>query len=69
MDDELIIDMKRMRDFEIDGKHFFITVQPGVIYSQIQQECFEKGAYVGGRRRRRTDLRRGQSAQRRLVSL
>ena len=29
MDDELIIDMKRMRDFEIDGKHFFITVQPG----------------------------------------
>lgn len=46
MDDELIIDMKRMRDFEIDGKHFFITVQPGVIYSQIQQECFEKGAYV-----------------------
>ena len=37
MDDELIIDMKRMRDFEIDGKHFFITVQPGVIYSQMKR--------------------------------
>ncbi|MDD7408870.1 MAG: FAD-binding oxidoreductase [Anaerovoracaceae bacterium] len=46
LDDELIIDMKRMRDFEIDAEHFFITVQPGVIYSQIQQECFEHGAYV-----------------------
>ena len=43
---ELIIDMKRMRDFSIDPKHFSITVQPGVIYSQIQQICFENGAYV-----------------------
>lgn len=46
LDNELIIDMKRMRDFEIDAKHFFVTVQPGVIYSQIQQECFDRGSYV-----------------------
>jgi FAD/FMN-containing dehydrogenase len=43
---ELLIDLKRMRAFEIDEKHFFITVEPGVVYSQIQQECFDKGAYV-----------------------
>lgn len=46
LENELIIDMKRMRDFSIDPKHFSITVQPGVIYSQIQQICFENGAYV-----------------------
>ena len=46
VENELIIDMKRMRDFSIDAKHFSITVQPGVIYSQIQQICFENGAYV-----------------------
>ena len=46
VEDALLIDLKRMNDFFIDEKHFFIDVQPGVIYSPIQQECLDHGAYV-----------------------
>ncbi|MBN1626875.1 MAG: FAD-binding oxidoreductase, partial [Deltaproteobacteria bacterium] len=46
VEDALLIDMKRMQDFFIDEKHFLIDVQPGVIYSPIQQECLDHGAYV-----------------------
>ena len=46
VENELLIDMKRMNDFEIDEKHFYIVVGPGVIYSPIQQEALNKGAYV-----------------------
>ena len=42
----LIIDMKRMNDFEIDEKHLFALVGPGVIYSQFQQEAFNRNCYV-----------------------
>jgi glycolate oxidase len=46
VENELLIDLKRMNDFEIDEKHFYIVVGPGVIYSPIQQEALNKGAYV-----------------------
>ena len=46
MDDELLLDLKRMDYFEMDERHFYVVVGPGVIYSPIQQECFNKGAYV-----------------------
>ncbi len=43
---ELIIDLKRMVEFEIDEKHLFAVVGPGIIYSQLQEECLKRGAYV-----------------------
>jgi glycolate oxidase len=46
VDDALIIDMKRMTEFEIDEKHLLVVVGPGVIYSQLQEECLRRGAYV-----------------------
>lgn len=50
VDDELIIDMKRMQQFEWDEKHIYADVGPGIIYSSLQQEAFNKGAYgvIGG---------------------
>src|SRR4030065_142394 len=42
----LLIDPKRMYDFFIDEMHFFTDVGPGMIYSPIQQECLDHGAYV-----------------------
>ncbi|MFC2022566.1 FAD-binding oxidoreductase, partial [Chloroflexota bacterium] len=42
----LIIDMKRMTDFEIDEKHLYVTVGPGIIYSQLQQEAMDRGCYI-----------------------
>ncbi len=50
VDDELIIDMKRMQYFEWDEKHIYADVGPGIIYSSLQQEAFNKGAYgvIGG---------------------
>ena len=42
----LLIDLKRMNDFFIDEKHLFIDVGPGLVYSPIQQECMDHGAYV-----------------------
>jgi glycolate oxidase len=42
----LLLDLKRMTEFEIDERHLFATVGPGVIYSQLQEECFKRNAYV-----------------------
>ncbi len=44
--DALLIDMKRMTDFEIDDKHLYVVVQPGIIYSQLQEEAMKRGCYV-----------------------
>ncbi|MFC1929204.1 FAD-binding oxidoreductase [Chloroflexota bacterium] len=44
--DALIIDMKRMTDFEIDEKHLYAVVGPGVIYSQLQEEAMNRGCYI-----------------------
>ena len=44
--DELIIDMKRMTDFEIDEKHLYTVVGPGIIYSELQQEAMNRGMYI-----------------------
>jgi glycolate oxidase len=46
VDDALLIDLKRMVDFEIDERHMLAVVGPGVIYSQLQEECLRRGAYV-----------------------
>jgi hypothetical protein len=46
VDDELLIDLKRMDDFEIDEKHLYAVVGPGVIYSQLQQEAMDRGMYI-----------------------
>jgi hypothetical protein len=44
--DELLIDMKRMTDFEIDEKHLCAFVGTGVIYSQLQEEAMKRGMYI-----------------------
>ncbi len=46
VDDALIIDLKRMVDFEIDEKHLYAVVGSGVIYSQIQEEAMKRGMYI-----------------------
>src|SRR4030066_237055 len=46
VDDELLVDLKRLNDFEIDEKHFYAVVGSGVIYSPLQEEAMERGAYV-----------------------
>ena len=50
VDDELIIDMKRMQHFEWDEKHMYADIGPGIVYSSLQQEAFNKGCYgvIGG---------------------
>ena len=35
-----------MNDFEIDERHLYAVVGTGVIYSQLQQEAFNKNCYV-----------------------
>ncbi|MBI5592789.1 MAG: FAD-binding oxidoreductase [Deltaproteobacteria bacterium] len=42
----LLIDLKRMNDFVLDEKHFYVEVGPGMVYSPIQEECMKHGAYV-----------------------
>jgi hypothetical protein len=46
----LLIDLKRMSDLEIDEKHLYAVVGPGVIYSQLQEEAMKRGMYtvIGG---------------------
>jgi hypothetical protein len=44
--DALIIDLKRMNDFEIDEKHLYAIVGSGVIYSQLQAEAMKRGMYI-----------------------
>ncbi len=46
VEDALLIDMKRMNDFEIDDKHLYAVVGTGVIYSQLQEEAMKRGMYV-----------------------
>ena len=46
VEDELIIDLKRLNDFEIDEKHLFAVVGTGVIYSPLQEEAMKRGMYV-----------------------
>jgi len=46
VDHALLLDLKRMNEFEIDERHLFATVGPGVVYSQLQEECFKRNAYV-----------------------
>jgi len=47
---ELLIDLKRLNDFEIDEKHFYVDVGSGTVLAPIQQEALDKGAYtvIGG---------------------
>lgn len=56
VENELLIDLKRMNDFEIDEKHLYAVVGPGVIYSMLQEESLKRGFYVvvggGGHRHR-----------------
>jgi FAD/FMN-containing dehydrogenase len=46
VDDALIVDLKRMVEFDIDERHLLAVVGPGIIYSQLQEECLRRGAYV-----------------------
>src|SRR4030042_986965 len=46
VDNELLVDLKRLRDFEIDEKHFYAVVGSGVVYSPLQEEAMKRGAYV-----------------------
>jgi glycolate oxidase len=46
VEDALLIDMKRLDDFEIDEKHMYVVVGTGVIYSQLQEEALKRGCYV-----------------------
>ena len=43
---ELLIDLKRMNRLEIDDKHMYAIVEPGVIYGQLQQEAMNHGLYT-----------------------
>ncbi len=42
----LSIDMKRMNDLEFDEKHMYAIVQPGVIYSPLQEMAMRRGLYT-----------------------
>ncbi len=46
VENELLIDLKRMDDFEIDEKHLYAVVGSGVIYSQLQEEAMKRGMYI-----------------------
>jgi hypothetical protein len=50
VENELLIDLKRLNDFEIDEKHLYAVVGTGVIYSPFQQEAWDHGGYgiIGG---------------------
>ncbi|HKZ51199.1 MAG TPA: FAD-binding oxidoreductase [Dehalococcoidia bacterium] len=45
-EDCLIIDLKCMNKMEIDEKHMYATVEPGVIYSQLQELAMKHGLYT-----------------------
>jgi len=50
VENELLIDLKRLNDYEIDEKHLYAVVGTGVIYSPFQEEAFKHGGYgiIGG---------------------
>ena len=45
-EDQMIIDLKRMTDLEIDEKNMYAVCQSGVIYSQLQEEAMKRGLYI-----------------------
>ena len=42
----LIIDLKRMNLLSIDERNMYAIVEPGVIYSQLQEEAMKRGLYI-----------------------
>jgi len=42
----MLIDLKRMNRLEIDDRHMYALVEPGVIYSQLQEQAMRKGLYI-----------------------
>ena len=50
VENELLVDLKRLNDYEIDEKHLYAVVGTGVIYSPFQEEAFKHGGYgiIGG---------------------
>jgi hypothetical protein len=42
----ILIDLKRMNRLEIDDKHMYAMVEPGVIYSQLQEQAMMSGLYI-----------------------
>lgn len=50
VENEIIIDLKRHNEFDIDEKHFYFNVGSGCTLASLQQEALNKGAYtvIGG---------------------
>jgi len=50
VENEIIIDLKRHNEFELDAKHFYFNVGSGVTLGALQQEAMNNGAYsvIGG---------------------
>jgi hypothetical protein len=50
IENALLVDLKRINDFEFDEKHWYVNVGSGVIYAQFQEECMKRGGYgvIGG---------------------
>jgi glycolate oxidase len=42
----LLVDLKRLNDFEFDEKHWYAVLGSGVVYSQFQEESMKRGGYV-----------------------
>ncbi|MDY7037784.1 MAG: FAD-binding oxidoreductase, partial [Thermodesulfobacteriota bacterium] len=40
------IDLKRMDNLEIDEKNMYALVEPGVIFSQLQEQAMRRGLYI-----------------------
>ena len=45
-DNQMIIDLKRMTNLEIDEKNMYADLESGVIYSQLQEEAMKRGLYI-----------------------
>jgi glycolate oxidase len=46
VEDALLIDLKRMDKLEIDEEQMYAVVEPGTIYSQLQEEAMQRGLYI-----------------------
>jgi hypothetical protein len=42
----VLLDLKRMNQLEIDEQNMYAVVEPGVIYSQLQEEAMRRGLYA-----------------------
>jgi len=42
----ILLDLKRMEDFEIHEKDMYVVSQPGVAFSMVQWELFKKGLFT-----------------------